>query len=55
MGTSLKFLLKIADKFQLTLDDFKTQDTDFKLVGLPFYNEGLKERFKEGFHQLIAG
>lgn len=54
-GWKEKFLLKIADKFQLTLDDFKTQNTDFKLIGLPFYNEGLKEQFEESFHKIVAG
>lgn len=52
-GWKEKFLLQIADKFQLTLDDFKVQNTDFKLIGLPFYNEGLKERFEESFHELV--
>ena len=52
-GWKEKFLLQIADKHKLNLDDFKVQNTDFKLVGLPFYNEGLKERFEESFHEMV--
>lgn len=53
-GWKEKFLLQIADKFQLTLDDFKVHNTDFKLIGLPFYNESLKEVFEESFHDALV-
>ena len=51
-GWKEKFLLQIADKHKLDLNDFKVQNVNFRLVGLPFYNEGLKERFEESFHKL---
>jgi len=42
-----------VDKFKLNFNDFKVQNMEFKLIGLPFYNEGLKERFEESFHELV--
>ncbi|KKW33613.1 MAG: Type III site-specific deoxyribonuclease [Parcubacteria group bacterium GW2011_GWA2_53_21] len=52
-GWKEKFLLQIVDKFKLNFNDFKVQNMEFKLIGLPFYNEGLKERFEESFHELV--
>lgn len=52
-GWKEKFLLHIVEKYKLDLEKFTMQNKDFKLVGLPFYNEGLKEKFEESFNELI--
>lgn len=52
-GWKENFLLQIADKYRLDLDHFKIQNKDFKLIGLSFYNEGLKERFEEVFEKQL--
>lgn len=52
-GWKEKFLMQIAEKYKLNLDDFKIENKEFKLIGLPFYNEDLKERFEESFSELI--
>lgn len=52
-GWKEKFLLQIAENYNLDLGKFTIQNKDFKLVGLPFYNEDLKEKFEESFNELI--
>ena len=52
-GWKEKFLIQIAEKHKLKLDDFKIKNKKFKLIGLPFYNDGLKERFEEGFNKML--
>jgi type III restriction enzyme len=39
-----KFLIELETKADT---DFKLENTKFKLIGLPFYNEGLKKEFEE--------
>ncbi|MFA7319520.1 MAG: DEAD/DEAH box helicase family protein [Parcubacteria group bacterium] len=52
-GWKEKFLLQIADKYKLDLDKFKIENKDFKLIGLPFFNESLKEKFEKSFFELV--
>ena len=43
-GWKQKFLLELETKADT---DFKLENTNFKLIGLPFYNEQLKREFEE--------
>lgn len=49
-GWKQKFLLEIENYYNT---DLKIENKDFKLIGLPFYNEGLKEDFEENFNKKI--
>lgn len=52
-GWKEKFLLQIAEKYKIKSDTFKALDGDFKLLGLPFFNENLKARFEENFNGMV--
>lgn len=52
-GWKERFLLQIAEKYKLDLDNFKIENKNFKLIGLPFFNEGLKEKFEERFYKAV--
>ncbi len=53
-GWKQKFLLEIEKKAQLTEDlIMEMENKDFKLIGLPFYNEKLKKEFEEAFRKSL--
>jgi len=45
-----KFLLDIEKNFDT---DLKLENKDFKLIGLPFYNEQLKRDFEEALENKL--
>ncbi len=45
-----KFLLEIEKKFDT---DLKLENKDFKLIGLPFYNEQLKKEFEDALEDKL--
>jgi type III restriction enzyme len=45
-GWKQKFLLDIEKNYKI---DFKLENKDFRLIGLPFFNEGLQEEFEGVF------
>ena len=45
-----KFLLELESRADT---DFKLENTEFKLIGLPFYNEQLKREFEEALENKI--
>jgi type III restriction enzyme len=45
-----KFLLELENKADT---DFKLENTNFKLIGLPFYNEQLKREFEEALESKL--
>jgi len=52
------FLLEIEKNHKLDFDTFKIEDKDFRLIGLPFFNEGqlnsaLREKFEEVFEKQL--
>lgn len=49
-GWKQKFLLEIEQKADI---DLKLESESFKLIGMPFYNERLKEIFEEAFENKI--
>jgi type III restriction enzyme len=49
-GWKQKFLLELETKAEA---DFKLENTNFKLIGLPFYNEQLKREFEEALENKI--
>ncbi|MDP3956085.1 MAG: hypothetical protein Q8Q18_02485, partial [bacterium] len=49
-GWKQKFLLEMEGKADT---DLKVENKDFKLVGLPFYNERLKKEFEEVLEEKI--
>lgn len=49
-GWKQKFLLELETKAEA---DFKLENTKFKLIGLPFYNEQLKREFEEALENKI--
>jgi len=49
-GWKQKFLLGMEEKAET---DFKLENKNFKLVGMPFYNEKLKQVFEEVFENKI--
>jgi len=51
-GWKQKFLLELENKADT---DFKLENTNFKLIGLPFYNEQLKREFEEALENKILG
>jgi type III restriction enzyme len=51
-GWKQKFLLELETKADT---DFKLENTNFKLIGLPFYNEQLKREFEEALESKILG
>jgi len=51
-GWKQKFLLELETKADT---DFKLENTKFKLIGLPFYNEQLKREFEEALESKILG
>jgi type III restriction enzyme len=51
-GWKQKFLLELENKADT---DFKLENTNFKLIGLPFYNEQLKREFEEALESKILG
>jgi len=51
-GWKQKFLLELETKADI---DFKLENTNFKLIGLPFYNEQLKREFEEALESKILG
>ena len=59
-GWKQKFLLEIEKETKTKFELFKIENKDFKLIGLPFFNEGninlrLKEEFKEALENKILG
>ena len=53
-GWKQKFLMEIESNHKTDFDHFKIENKDFKLLGLPFFNEGqiskvLREKFEEVF------
>lgn len=53
-GWKQKFLLEIEKKAQLTEDlIMEMENKDFKLIGLPFYNEKLKKEFEEAIRKSL--
>ncbi len=53
-GWKQKFLLEIEKKAQLTEDlIMEMENKDFKLIGLPFYNEKMKKEFEEAFRKAL--
>lgn len=57
-GWKQKFLLEIERNHKTDLDIFKIENKDFRLSGLPFYNEGqanpkLREEFEETFNKRL--
>lgn len=51
-GWKQKFLLELETKADT---DFKLENTNFKLIGLPFYNEQLKREFEEALESKMLG
>jgi type III restriction enzyme len=49
-GWKQKFLLELESRADT---DFKLENTEFKLIGLPFYNEQLKRDFEEALENKI--
>lgn len=49
-GWKQQFLLEIENNYDT---DLKLENSDFKLIGLPFYNEGTKNNFEESFNNKI--
>jgi len=49
-GWKQKFLLELESRADM---DFKLENTEFKLIGLPFYNEQLKREFEEALKNKI--
>ena len=49
-GWKQKFLLELENKADT---DLKLENRHFKLMGLPFYNEKLRQIFKEAFKDKI--
>jgi type III restriction enzyme len=49
-GWKQKFLLEIESNYDT---DLKIENTDFKLIGLPFYNEALRNDFEDSFDKEI--
>ena len=39
-GWKQKFLMEIESNHKTDFDHFKIENKDFKLLGLPFFNEG---------------
>lgn len=53
-GWKQKFLLKIEKEARTKFDVFKTENKDFKLIGLPFFNEGNKnKKLKKEFEEAL--
>jgi type III restriction enzyme len=52
-GWKQKFLLEIEKNYKTDFDQFKIENKDYKLVGLPFFNEGLREKFEEVFDKQL--
>ena len=57
-GWKQKFLLEIEKEAKTRFDIFKIENKDFKIIGLPFFNEGnknleLKKEFDEALRKLI--
>ena len=55
-GWKQKFLLEIEQKCKTDFDTFKIENKDFRLIGLPFFNDGqvnnaLREKFEEVFNK----
>lgn len=46
-----EFLLEIENNYDI---DLKIENKDFKLIGLPFYNETLKKDFEDNFNKKIT-
>ena len=49
-GWKQKFLLKLEKESKLNL---KLESENFRLLGLPFYNESLKSVFEEAFEEKL--
>jgi type III restriction enzyme len=49
-GWKQKFLIELETKVDT---DFKLENTNFKLIGLPFYNEQLKREFEEALENKL--
>ena len=49
-GWKQKFLMDIEKKYSI---DLKIENKDFRLLGLPFYNEQLKQVFEKAFDEKI--
>lgn len=49
-GWKQKFLLKLEKESKL---DLRLENKDFRLLGLPFYNESLKHVFEEAFEEKL--
>lgn len=49
-GWKQKFLLELENKAKT---DLKLENKNFKLIGLPFYNEKLKREFEEALENKI--
>ncbi len=57
-GWKQKFLLEIEQNHKIDLDIFKIENKDFRLSGLPFYNEEQanpksREEFEEAFNKRL--
>lgn len=52
-GWKQKFLLEIEERNITDFENFKIENKDFKLLGLPFFNTGQREKFEEAFNKLM--
>jgi type III restriction enzyme len=48
-----EFLLEIEKSHKTDFEHFKIENKDFKLLGLPFFNDGLREKFDEVFNRQL--
>ena len=49
-GWKQKFLLELEEKSEII---YKQENKDFRLLGLPFYNENMKQDFKDDFYSRL--